>query len=119
MFELIRPGTEIDFVGKRTLWIGVSIACILATIVLFFTKGLNYGIDFTGGAEVQIHVPDSWDIGKVREEMEKGDIKGLKVQQIGMPAQHTFLVKAQGDEKSLKQTSKHVKNLLLKSLKPG
>ena len=38
--------------------------------------------------------------------MEKGDIKGLKVQQIGVPEQHQFLVKAQGDEKSLNQTSK-------------
>src|SRR5271163_2653981 len=119
MFELIRPGTNIDFVGKRMLWLGISIFCILGTIVMFFTKGLNYGIDFTGGAEVQIRVPNSWDIGKVREEMEKGDIRGLKVQQIGVPDQHQFLVKAQGDEKSLNATSKQVQDLLLKSLKPG
>jgi preprotein translocase subunit SecF len=118
MFELIRPGTNIDFVGKRKLWIGISVLCILVTVVLFFTKGLNYGIDFTGGAEVQVKVPQSWDIGKVREEMEKGDIKGLKVQQIGLPEQHQFLVKAQGDEKSLNQASQQVQGLLLKTLKP-
>ena len=86
MFELIRPGTKIDFVGKRKLWIGISILCMLGTFVLLGTKGLNYGIDFTGGAEVQLRVPPNWDIGKVREEMEKGDIKGLKVQQIGLPS---------------------------------
>ena len=50
MFEIIRPDIQIDFVGKRKIWIGVSILCILATVVLFFAKGLNYGIDFTGGA---------------------------------------------------------------------
>src|SRR3954465_5980920 len=110
MFELIRPGTKIDFVGKRKFWIGLSIACILGTFGLFVTKGLNYGIDFTGGAEVQVRVPPSWDIGKVREEMEKGDIKGLKVQQIGLPEQHQFLVKAQGDEKNLNQASVQVKD---------
>lgn len=119
MFELIRPGTKIDFVGKRQLWIGLSIVAILATFVLFYVKGLNYGIDFTGGAEVQLRVPPTWDIGKVRAEMEAGDIKGLKVQQIGEITSHQFLIKAQGDEKSLNLISKQVIDTLAKTLKPG
>lgn len=119
MFELIRPGTQIDFVGKRRLWISVSIICIVATIILFFTRGLNYGIDFTGGAEVQIQVPASWDIGKVRSEMEEGGIKGLKVQQIGEPQSHQFLIRAQGDESSLNRISKEVGDSLARTLKPG
>lgn len=119
MFELIRPGTQIDFMGKRHIWIGISIAAILATVILFFTKGLNYGIDFTGGAEVQIHVPQSWDIGKVRGELEKGEINGLKVQQIGFPEASQYLIKAQGDERNLNQISDHVRTILGKSLKAG
>ena len=117
MFHLIKPGTSIDFVGKRNLWMGISVACILLTILLFFTKGLNYGIDFTGGAEVQIKVPTSWDIGKVRSEMETGNLKGVKVQQIGVPQDSTFLIKVQGDEKSLNQASTTVTEILTKSLK--
>ena len=58
MLELIRPGIQIDFMGKRRLWMGLSVAAILLTIGSLFTKGLNYGIDFTGGAEVQVHVPE-------------------------------------------------------------
>ena len=119
MFEIIRPGTQIDFVGKRTLWMGISVAAIILTIVLFFTKGLNYGIDFTGGAEVQVKVPDSWDIGKLRSELEQGDIKGLRVQQIGDPTTHQFLVKAQGDESSLNKISGQIDTTLKKTLKPG
>ena len=119
MFELIRPGTQIDFVGKRQLWLGISVAAILLTIVLFFTKGLNYGIDFTGGAEVQLKVPATWDIAKVRNEMENGGIKGLKVQAIGNVEDHQFLIKAQGDEGSLNQVSKNVQDILNKSLKPA
>jgi preprotein translocase subunit SecF len=116
MFELIKPGTQIDFVGKRTLWMGISIVCILLTAVLFFTKGLNYGIDFTGGAEVQIKVPASWDIGKVRGELE-GSIKNLRVQQIGLPQERQFLIKAQGkDEKALDLVSREVDTALGKSL---
>ena len=119
MFELIRPGINIDFVGKRHLWLGISVAAILLTVVLFFTKGLNYGIDFTGGAEVQIKVPSSWDISKVRNEMESGGLKGVKVQQIGEANSDQFLVRAQGDEASLNTIAKEVGSTLGKSLKPG
>ncbi len=118
MFQLIRPDTKIDFVGKRHLWIGISIVAIVLTFVLFFTKGLNYGIDFTGGAEVQIRVPQNWGIEKVRSALESGNIKGLKVQQIGEAAEHQFLIKAQGDENSLNQVSQQVADVLNKQLQP-
>ena len=119
MLELIRPGIQIDFVGKRHIWMGISVVAILATFVLFFTKGLNYGIDFTGGAEVQVHIPAKWDIGKLREELETGGIKGLKVQQIGLPTSSQYLIKAQGEESSLNLVSKHVSDILAKSFKQG
>ena len=117
MLELIKPGTQFDFVGKRKIWMGISIVGILATVILFFTKGLNYGIDFTGGAEIQIHVPSSWDIGKVRDELETGGMEDLKVQQIGMPEASQYLIKAQGDESSLNLIAKHVADILGKTLK--
>ena len=119
MFEIIRPGTQIDFVGKRFLWLGISCTAICLTIILFFTKGLNYGIDFTGGAEVQIQVPTSWDIGKVRSEMEKGGLKGLEVQGIGEESAHQFLIKAQGDETSLNKITRQITDRLNRELKPG
>ncbi len=119
MLELIRPGIKIDFVGKRNVLMGISLFAVIATFVLLFTKGLNYGIDFTGGAEVQVRVPTSWDIGRIREELNQGGIHGLKVQQIGIPSASQFLIKEQGDEKSLNLVSKHVSDILGKSLKPS
>jgi preprotein translocase subunit SecF len=117
MLELIRPGIQIDFVGKRNLLMGISVVAVLATFILLFTKGLNYGIDFTGGAEVQVKVPVSWDIGKIRDELDQGGIKGLKVQQIGLAEASQYLIKAQGDEQSLNGVSRHVSEILGKSLK--
>ncbi len=117
MLELIRPGIQIDFVGKRRIWMGLSVVAILGTFLLLLTKGLNYGIDFTGGAEVQLHVPEKWDIGKLRDELEKGGMKGLKVQQIGLPVASQYLIKAQGEEKSLNLVAKQVEGILGKSLK--
>ena len=119
MLELIRPGIQINFMGKRHIWMTISAIAIVATFVLLFTKGLNYGIDFTGGAEVQIDVPGSWDIAKVRSELDTGGIKGLKVQQIGDAAANQYLVKAQGHEDTLNLVAQHVRDILAKSFKPG
>ena len=127
MFQFIRPDIKVDFVGKRHFFVAVSVIALAASIVLFFTKGLNYGIDFTGGAEVQIQVPHAWDIGKVRAELTTAGIKGLKVQEIGLAGEgagaqsavRQFLVKAQGDAGSLNQTSSTVEQVLLKTLKKG
>jgi preprotein translocase subunit SecF len=119
MFELIRPGTKIDFMGKRHLWVSISVIAVLITVVLFFTKGLNYGIDFTGGAEIQLKVPQSWEISKLRDQLEKNGFHGAKVQQIGDVSEHQFLIKAQGDEASLNQMSQKIQTLLLQELKAG
>lgn len=119
MFELIRPDTQIDFVGRKNLWMGISIAAVIITGILFFTKGLNYGIDFTGGAEIQIKVPATWDIGKVRSTLETGGLNNPKVQQIGAEADHQFLVKEQGDESQLNQISAQVRGILDKNLQAG
>lgn len=117
MFEIIKPGTKFDFVGKRHIWLGLSALAMVGTIFLFFTKGLNYGIDFTGGAEVQVHVPAGWDIGKLRSELEAGGIKSPKVQQVGEVKESSFLIKVQGDESTLKLVAGQVDAALNKTLK--
>lgn len=119
MLELIRPGTQFDFVGKRKIYLSVSAVAMALTFALFFTKGVNYGVDFTGGAEVQLHIPNSWDIGKLRDELEKGGVQDLKVQEIGTPEANQYLVKAEGNESSLNLVSQQIAGILGKSLKAG
>ena len=50
--ELIKPNTHFDFLGKRHLAIGLSLAIILASIIAIPIRGLRFGIDFVGGTEV-------------------------------------------------------------------
>ena len=52
--QLIRPDINLDFVGKRYFFVALSTAINILAIVLLFTKGLNYGVDFVGGSVVQI-----------------------------------------------------------------
>jgi preprotein translocase subunit SecF len=117
MLELVRPGTQIDFVGKKNLWMLLSLLSLGLTIILFFTRGLNYGIDFTGGAEVQLRLDPVWEIGKLREELELGGLKSLKVQQIGLPVENQYLIQSQGEEGNLNLVAKNVESILEKKLK--
>ncbi len=41
---------RVEIIGKSRLWLGISIVLVLLSLGAIFTKGLNLGIDFTGGS---------------------------------------------------------------------
>jgi len=116
---IIKPGSKFDFVGKRYLWLGFSSLLIIASIVGLFTKGLNFGIDFDGGAEVQIRIPNTWQIAKLRSELESSGIKDARVQELGDEGSGEYLIRTAGDESTLGDVSNQVKTVLSKSFKEG
>lgn len=116
MIQLIRPNLNIDFLGKSRPFVIASTLLAILSVVLIFTKGLNYGIDFTGGAEVQLKVPQDWDIGKLRTELEAGGIKEPTVVQIGDQNSHEFLLKIQSEPDKLNQVSSQVESILSKKI---
>src|SRR6478609_6382338 len=52
--ELYQGRKSIDFVGRRALWYGVTLAVVAVAILVIVVKGLNFGIEFTGGTEYRI-----------------------------------------------------------------
>ncbi len=50
---------EIDFVGKRTIFITISLIIIALSVISIYTKGFNLGLEFTGGSEITILVHSS------------------------------------------------------------
>jgi preprotein translocase subunit SecF len=61
----------------------VSVACILASIVLLATKGLNLGVDFTGGTIMEVGYAASANIPAVREHLLKNGYGDAQVQNFG------------------------------------
>lgn len=57
--ELYTGKKSIDFIGRRWLWYGVSAVIVVICVLGLWSKGLNYGIEFTGGAEYKVSVPSS------------------------------------------------------------
>ena len=91
--QLIRPGTSYDFIGFRQKAGIVSGILVLASVVLFFAKGPNWGIDFTGGTEVQLAFEETIDIAEIRDALTSLGLSGDSVQQINDPADHEFIVR--------------------------
>jgi preprotein translocase subunit SecF len=77
--EIIRPGTNFDFLGKRTLFFGVSAGLILLGLVsLVMRGGPRYGIDFAGGTLIQVRFAQAVPTGEIREAL-NGVVEGTPV----------------------------------------
>ena len=92
--QLIKSDINIDFLGKRKIGFIFSALLIIASIVgLIVNKGPNYGIDFAGGALVQVKFAQEISIGQLRESLAGLDLKDLSVQNFGEPETHEFLIR--------------------------
>jgi preprotein translocase subunit SecF len=79
--ELIRPGTNIDFINSWRWAFALSGLVILASLAsLVMRGGLNYGIDFTGGTLVQIHFKENRAIDEVRSALAGAGLGDVLIQ---------------------------------------
>ncbi|WP_038150382.1 protein translocase subunit SecF [Thiomicrorhabdus chilensis] len=60
---------QIDFMGKRQLALVFSAFLIIASFAGLWVKGLNFGIDFTGGTLIELSYPQSVDLAEVRNDL--------------------------------------------------
>lgn len=72
-----------DFIGKWQIFCGMSLFLVLASIGLISVKGLNYGIDFAGGTEVQVQFEDEVPVSELRELVENLGYQSASIQSFG------------------------------------
>jgi preprotein translocase subunit SecF len=65
--EIIRPGINLDFVGKMKPFALISAALIVLSFLLIVVRGFNYGIDFAGGSLLQLHFQKAMTVEQVRD----------------------------------------------------
>lgn len=59
------------FMHTRRVWYGVSVAAVIGSIALLLLHGLNFGIDFTGGVELEFAYPQAANLDDVRSQLEE------------------------------------------------
>jgi preprotein translocase subunit SecF len=72
-----------NFIKHRRVAYAISLILLVSGVVSLFVRGLNYGIDFKGGAEVVIRFAQPADIGGVRSTMKAAGVNG-SVKQYGL-----------------------------------
>ena len=83
MFRIIRDDTRINFMNGRHAGLIVSAVLSLASVVLFFTPGLHYGIDFSGGIVMEIRTQAPADFTAIRTALGEAGIREPGVQRFG------------------------------------
>jgi len=81
--QLFAKTTEIDFLGKRRLTTVLSIVLIVISIVSLGSRGLNLGIDFTGGVLMELGYDDAADLQDIRQRLTNGGFDDALVQNFG------------------------------------
>ena len=91
----------INFMGVRN--IAFAITALLTVLALFswFYKGLNFGLDFTGGTLIELRYEQPADLGKIRQQLQGAGFEEAVVQSFG--ATTDVLVRMPGDDPQLGQ----------------
>lgn len=101
---------NIDFVKLFKYFSLLSLALVVGTILLFFSKGLNYGVDFRGGVEMQVKFEKTIDASALRNQLD--DLYLSQLQSIGEASQNEFLLKLDTDNMDLNVLSAKVEEVL-------
>lgn len=80
--NIISHDTKINFIKARYVTFSISIILTLATLLLLGTRGLNKGIDFTGGIIIEVQTSAPLDIKTLREAVSKLGYTGASVQEL-------------------------------------
>ncbi len=74
---------NINFMSQRKVGLWVSAVLTVASILLLVFRGLNFGIDFTGGVLVEVHYPKTIELEVVREKLTQANYHSPIVQYFG------------------------------------
>ncbi len=96
--RLVRDGTTIPFMKGRIAGLVVSAFLSIASVVLFFAPGLNYGLDFKGGIVMEVRKPVEADFGAMRAGLEGLNLGSVALQQFGSPTEVLIRLEQQPDE---------------------
>jgi len=102
--------TKTDFMGVHKLALAISIALSILSIILVLSKGLNLGIDFSGGILIEAQFQEKVELSKLRELLDEKAVGEITLQSFD---DTNFIIKAsQNKNLDYNQTIKQIKAIL-------
>jgi preprotein translocase subunit SecF len=81
--EFFKIRRDIPFMSWGKITTTISLVTFLLSVFFLFTRGLNFGIDFTGGTLMEVSYSKSADVNAVRKVLDSLDLKEATVQNFG------------------------------------
>jgi SecD/SecF fusion protein len=81
--KLIPEGTKFKFMNARHAGIAFSAVLSIASLALFVYPGLNYGVDFRGGIQMEVVTQGPADLARMRASLEGLDLGEIALQEYG------------------------------------
>jgi len=116
--RLVPDDTKIQFMKGRIVGLATSAFLSIASVILFFHPGLNYGVDFKGGIAIEIQTPQPADFSVLRSNLDALGLGQVQLQQFGSPSDVLIRMEAQPTEKEQQTALDTVKKTLTDSV-PG
>lgn len=96
--RLVPEKTNIQFMKGRFAGLAVSAFLSIASIILFFYPGLNYGIDFRGGVLMEVRMQQVADFPALRNLLSGMNLGEVALQEFGSPRDVLIRLERQGDD---------------------
>ena len=112
--ELFRIKKDIPFMSYGRLTTTISLFTFIIAIIFLGLRGLNLGVDFTGGTLMEVSYSHPADIDKIRQVMDKIDLKDATVQNFGTSKDVLIRLPIRQDL-SIAQLSEKVSSALIES----
>ncbi len=81
--EIFRVKNDIPFLKYRKIAASISILTFVMAFFFLFQKGLNYGVDFTGGTIIEISYEQKANVDEIREQLTQINLNEIQVQNFG------------------------------------
>ena len=111
--QFIKPGINVDFIGKRKIAFTLSLVMILVSIgSLLMNKGPRYGIDFAGGTLVQVKFEAPVTIDRIKSGLQNMELAASAVQQFGQAQDNEYLIRTDATTTAMEGLSKKIEQHL-------
>jgi preprotein translocase subunit SecF len=81
--DIIKADTSIDFMAGRKIALVISAIILAIGVASLFSRGINLGLDFTGGTLIEVAYPEAPDLGEVRQALTDAGYDDFVVQTFG------------------------------------
>jgi preprotein translocase subunit SecF len=114
--EVFNPNSNVDFLRLRKMSITISAILVIISIVAIFGRGLNYGLDFTGGVSVEVTYDQPVDTADVRSALDEAGFHSALVQSVGGAREVSVRIQPSADNAGAVKKSDVVAAEVMKAL---